>query len=543
MRRQLAAYLTIGIFTTGLAVSQTTTWTGNEDGTSWSEAGNWNNGLPDPAGQARFLNSAAVVPAVIHLDLPQTVRNLNFANTNENHTYTFTGSPITLSHNGSSAPAINTSFDGEKLPITFNNDIVIAHIDPAEAVALAVSGNHSTITFNGDILTSGTGNRTFSISLAAGTMVINGANNATSVTFGGDDDVEVIAASSNALGNGWVQKTNAAMLSLRADVTVTGVGNSYSWAQTSANSYTRLRINEAELSTADRTLTFQDRIAGSNGAIEFVDNLNSTGNLILALGYSGGTAQSLPLITNETAVIRFIQTGNTTYSGLISGSGQLQVTGGGNTTLSAANTYSGATMVTSGNLILSGDGSLAESSGVHLAGGTTLSLAGIASGSYTFGSDQTLSGTGTVVGGGKNVVVQGTISPGNSAGTLGFALNGGTLTLGPDVSLVFDLGTESDMLLLSGTELDLGQGTLDFDSFTFQQGAGFGAGTYTLFSDADNLLGFLGGTVSGAIGGFYGSLELNGNDLLLNVIPEPGTMAFIGLTALLLGGRRRVPSA
>ena len=113
--------------------------------------------------------------------------------------------------------------------------------------------------------------------------------------------------------------------------------------------------------------------------------------------------------------------GDTTFSGVMSGSGNLTKQGSGELTLSGTNTYTGSTTISAGTLTVSG--SLSDSSSLSVASGAThtlgandtfVSIAGagtIATGGYTLtmgdGNDHTfagvISGTGglTKQGGGK----------------------------------------------------------------------------------------------------------------------------------------------
>jgi len=77
--------------------------------------------------------------------------------------------------------------------------------------------------------------------------------------------------------------------------------------------------------------------------------------------------------------------------------------------------------------------------------------------------------------------------------------------------------------------LQIGSGLLNFDDFTFTTGSGFGEGSYTLFS-ASSLLGTLGSSTAGTVGGLPASLQVSGNTVLLSVVPEPS------LTAAMLAG-------
>lgn len=92
-------------------------------------------------------------------------------------------------------------------------------------------------------------------------------------------------------------------------------------------------------------------------------------------------------------------------------------------------------------------------------------------------------------------------------------------------------------MLLGGS----GQGLI-FDDFDFSIAAGFTGGEYILFENVDSYAGdvLTAGQTTGFINGFEAELFLDGNNLMLTVIPEPGTVAAIlGALALGLAGWRR----
>ncbi len=181
-------------------------------------------------------------------------------------------------------------------------------------------------------------------------------------------------------------------------------------------------------------------------------------------------------------------------------------------------------------MALANDGTLG-SGDVAITGGTW-DISGINAGSYTLASGSVLSGAGSVVAGSKTLVVEGTLAPGNSIGTL--TIDGGTLDISSVESLVFELGATSDSIVLqNGAGLDIG--ILNFGDFDFLTLAGFSDGEYTLITGWDTLTGSLGQT-EGMVDGYDAWLSLDGNSLMLTVVPEPGTMALLfGATAALVG--------
>jgi hypothetical protein len=107
--------------------------------------------------------------------------------------------------------------------------------------------------------------------------------------------------------------------------------------------------------------------------------------------------------------------------------------------------------------------------------------------------------------------------------------------------LIFRLGSVSDSLAVTGGGFSfIGVDTLVWDDFAFTTVSGFGGGTYVLISSADGWFGSV-GDLSGEIDGLDATISLNGNDLVLTVIPEPATvtMMFGLLAAGILWFRKR----
>jgi len=192
------------------------------------------------------------------------------------------------------------------------------------------------------------------------------------------------------------------------------------------------------------------------------------------------------------------------------GLGGVEKHGSGTWTLSGTNTYVGNTLLTNGTLLINGT--------THQFSETTV-------------TGGVLGGTGTV--GGETTFEGGTLSPGNSPGTLAFS---GDLTLSASTLSRFELdfaGSTTDDLVTVGGAL-----TLDGDLEVVDLG-GFGAGRYLLFTYSggftDNGL-----SISSLPGGFSGSIDTSVlGEVALNVVPEPGTAGLLLIGSLLILARRR----
>ena len=146
---------------------------------------------------------------------------------------------------------------------------------------------------------------------------------------------------------------------------------------------------------------------------------------------SGGTntstiSASTCYLTKTTGAVNFIVgsgatsgvdldvTGSFGHTTLGGGSDSLIKSGPGLMRLFGTNTYVGTTTISNGTLTLASTGSIANTSSISVGSGAFFNVSAV-SGGFTLGAAQTLKGSGTVVG---PMTVNGTLSPGNSPGTL-----------------------------------------------------------------------------------------------------------------------------
>jgi fibronectin-binding autotransporter adhesin len=238
---------------------------------------------------------------------------------------------------------------------------------------------------------------------------------------------------------------------------------------------------------------------------------------------------------------------------------------GGTVTLSAANTYSGATTIggTNTTLVLGSAGSFANSSTISVGGvgssGAVLDLT-VATGTFEFGSGQTVGGIGTIrIDGADAARFAGVLAPGNSPGILTF--DGGTALLSGTTQIEIvsaSRGTGYDAIdLINGAALDYDSGVLalDFGSWLADQQS------YQLFGSGSSSLGggFSSVTIAGAnyagltftaSNGVWTSqgtspanqtLTFTESTGVLVIVPEPATaaLAAIGIAAVAYACRSR----
>lgn len=244
-----------------------------------------------------------------------------------------------------------------------------------------------------------------------------------------------------------------------------------------ANSYTGGTIvNEGTLSlAAGASLSSQGGLAVNGGVFALNGNNVSVG----LLQGTGGT------ISLGASTLTVTQTVDTTLASVLTGSGGLSLAGPGTLNLTGINTYTGLTTVSKGKLSVSG------------------SIAG----DVTVGADGSLGGSGQI---GGSVTHTGTLSPGNSIGTLTI---GGNLdqSAGSTYQVEVNNGGQSDRVNVTGVAT-LG-GSVNFiaepGSYAAQQ-------TYTIL----NATGGVTGTYLGPLFNYaflFPSLSYDANNVYLTV--------------------------
>lgn len=196
---------------------------------------------------------------------------------------------------------------------------------------------------------------------------------------------------------------------------------------------------------AEPTLTFE------GGTLQYTANTTTAKDVVL--NGPGGTIDS--------------NGSNVQVTGAISGVGPLVKEGAGTLALAAVNTYSGATTIAGGTLSLTGNGSVAASSGIVNNG--ILDVSGLA----VLAVIKTISGSGAVVLGAQSLTLtQATGSfSGGFSGTGAVTLSGGEMTLAGTSTHSGGTALESGAKLIVASAAALGTGGVTLNSGTLSTAA------------------------------------------------------------------------
>lgn len=289
----------------------------------------------------------------------------------------------------------------------------------------------------------------------------------------------------------------------------------------------RKQFNGRLILGGSNTYSGGTRITGGTVQIAGNDNLGASAG---AVTFSGGaldvtqdtTINRSMILESGTGIIQTSNSSTTTWSGTISGSGQLVKQFAGTLIVTAPNSYQGGTTVSGGRL-------LAENS--------TGSATG--TGAVTVSSGARLGGSGIIApAAGNDILVEGILSPGSDSGdTLTFDLAGSSnLIFGSSGRIEMTLGTASDLVSFTSVGGWL-EGTAILD---VTQGIGFGVGDYVLFDNVSETS-FSLSQVNG-LGGYVYSTAWIGDQFILTVaVPEPSALALglVAAGALVLVRRRK----
>lgn len=416
----------------------------------------------------------------------------------------------TVTINDSSLTAYNGNLT-TSVPITLTGDATFA----TGANAMALSG---TLSGDGTLVKTGTGTLTLSgpNTYSGGTTVSGGTLSVAADAGLGSAPVSAIAGHLT-LDGGTLATTASFTLNTNRSIALGATGGGLNTASATTLTYG---------GTIAGTGAFTK--AGDGNLILTADQAYNGGTTVsggtLTLGTGGTTGSVIGNIANSGTVV-FDRSGDHTYTGVISGTGDV-VHNGNILRLTAAQTYTGATTINAGYLVLPTDvdQGLAATTSVEVAAGGTFDFS---NSNLTIAS---LSGAGDVYsfgGSGGNLTVNTTGQSQTFSGTLGstypnFALtkagagtltlagtntytgattiSGGTLALGADGTIA----TSSGISLGSGGVLDLTAKSSGFTVVSTQTLSG--SGTVNLSSGQALIVD---GTL--APGNSPGALTIDGN--------------------------------
>jgi autotransporter-associated beta strand protein len=441
-------------------------------------------------GTAEFarVNANAGAQGGTHIYGGATYANFFAANTNTDMT-----ADITAANNTNTMSVRFATASARTLTLTGTNIITSGGI----LVGNGVGANQSTIT-GGTALTSGNGqDLIFHQYDLTGNLVVNSVvsdnyGSSIALTKAGGGTV-ILGAANSYTGPTYI---NAGTLQIGNNGTVGSIDNSPGVTNRGTLSFKRTDA-----------VTFAAPIAGLGaisqlgaGSVTLTGNNSYLGLTTISAGTlqvgNGGTSGSLGnssgIVDNGSLI--FNRSDSLSFSGPISGSGNLTKQGAGALTLGGTNSYAGATLLSNGKIILGASAVISNTAAFVLAGGTTLNVA--SQGNLTlFGGtvNQILAGTGTVEG--SITTSSGTgagtrITPGTNGvvGTLtitnALTLNGGTVN--------FDVATNSKDYISVGGDLTLAAGTIALNAGTLTNGV-------------YKLIGY-----TGALGGSVGNLVVSG---------------------------------
>lgn len=501
-------------------------WTGGNGG--WSSNGNpgWNGtGTPNAVGATAWFSSGVVGTTTVDIAGGVTIGTLEIGGTGN------TQRSITLTNS-----------------ITFNQDgagsgyAVIRNSDTNSGTGSRLSISTGTLTLADDLRIENTGSSTNASGAITITSNLLGAGNLT------------ISNVSNNYNAGRINLTGVSSFTgnVLIEKGVVGVGGNGNPFGATANVMTLGSVGNGSASVL------------SNGSSTAVPNdivvAAGTGGTLLLGSVEAGTATSSysgRITLNGDLSVTSSKTGAGTlaFTNTISGAGSLTKLGSGAVTLTKSSVYTGTTTVAEGTLILSGSGSIMHSPVIDVKGGATLNVAGV-TGGFTLMGGQALKGTGTVAGA---MTVAGSLAPGNSIGTMStgnLTLSTGTLDVELGRSGATPVSDRVDVVgtvTLASADLNLSLYTglgnpQDGDIFYLVNNDGSDAvsGVFTRLNGATTTLDegstFMWNSQSWKItyqADVGGASFIGGNDIALQVVPEPAALTLLGLGGILFIRRRK----
>lgn len=496
----------LAIWGGGTTWAATAYWHAQGAAANWSDAGNWDNDNTKDAETYTPVNGDSLVWNANSTAYLSSTNDLVGLSVNA---MTFTGAPGAVTIGGTNALTLGANYmaiNAGGTAVTLDLPLVFG-----AGISYFVAQNTG-LTINGVISQAAGNNSAVQVDGAGYELTLNGLN-----SFSGRSNINEGTLYINTLG-------------LLGNPQSLGTG-----AQTSS-----IRLGYRTVDTDIGNLVYTGPATTSNWRIQLgdVNNYPNVGGGFYNNG-SGAVTWTGTLVTQSAATqgTKFLTLGgynadDNDWQAVITDVStaapvSLTKAGTGKWILSGNNIYTGNTTVTEGTLVINGNQSAATGL-VTVAGGATLG------------------GTGTL---GGVATISGSLAPGNSIGTLTIAND---VTWNAGNAWVFELGAAgaalaapgtSDLLNITGAGSDFLKGTGSGWTFDF---AGTGADGWYKLVDWGGTTSFAVGdfTASNLTAGATGSFTIDGatSALYLQVIiPEPTSLALLGLAGLALLKRPRKP--
>ena len=530
-------------------------WNADSDG-NWSDATKWLGGnIADGAGATANFTFNITGSRTITLDSARTVGIVNIGDTDGSDIYFFgaaSGVSLTLDNGPSNAQINQTSTSSVtpfNVPLILNGSLDVIN---SSGQALGLQGNISAGTAGTKTITVSGGPVEMLGATSDGSGVIAIVYNASSVLLSNSSDNNTYSGGTT-INGGTVSIGSSGSPFGSGTLTFSGgalkIQGSRSTALVNNVVITGDTVFTARTGPSNVTALFGGTLTGTGGTLTILSDATSTSGLFDVRFSGGDYTMARPIVLDNgggAGAVRLNDvsvSGTThTYSGLISGTGRYNRSGGGLTVFLADNTYTGTTTVTNGTLQLGNGGttgSLSPSSVISFA-----SSSGTLIFDHTSGSDfvQGTNFSSSAITGAGQIIKEGTSSlTFNVANTFsgGLTINKGTVVATADGAL----GTGGINLNAASVTLTLQGGVNpNFIADTATLTIGFNTDTVNLNYTGTEVVGGLIIEGSPVAPGTYGAggdfPELMGTGTI-TVVPEPTTLAMMALGASMLVGVQR----